>query len=69
MFAKELTDKSVEELNTELSNLLKEQMKAKLAHANGALQDVSVLKKLRRDIARVKTVLGLLNAASKKEGD
>ena len=57
MFAKELKAKSVEELNAELSNLLREQFNLKLQLKAGQLSNVANLKKVRRDIARVKTVI------------
>lgn len=53
MFAKELKAKSVEELNAELSNLLREQFNLKLQLKAGQLSNVANLKKVRRDIARV----------------
>ena len=67
MFLSELNNKSVEELNTELANLLRQQFNQKLMLKTGSLKDVSVLKKTRRDIARVKLVLAQLS--SKKDGE
>lgn len=67
MFVSELNNKSVEELNTELANLLRQQFNQKLMLKAGSLKDVSVLKKTRRDIARVKLVLAQLS--SKKDGE
>lgn len=68
MFAKELRAKSVEELNTELSNLLREQFNLKLQLKTGQISNVNVanLKKVRRDIARVKTVIA---SVSNKAGE
>ena len=57
MFVSELNNKSVEELNTELANLLRQQFNQKLMLKTGSLKDVSVLKKTRRDIARMMTIL------------
>ena len=56
MKAKELREKSVEELNTELLNLLREQFNLRMQAASGQLQS-HLLKQVRRDVARVKTLL------------
>ena len=57
MKAQELRNKSVEELNAELANLLGEQFKLRMQAATGQLQQTHQLKQVRRNIARVKTVL------------
>ena len=57
MKAKELREKSVEELNTELLNLLREQFNLRMQTASGQLQQTHLLKQVRRDVARVKTLL------------
>ena len=57
MKAKELREKSVEELNTELLNLLREQFNLRMQDASGQLQQSHLLKQVRRDVARVKTLL------------
>ncbi|HHD7712709.1 50S ribosomal protein L29 [Escherichia coli] len=57
MKAKELREKSVEELNTELLNLLREQFNLRMQSASGQLQQSHLLKQVRRDVARVKTLL------------
>ena len=57
MKANELKDKSVEQLNADLLDLLKAQFGLRMQHANGQLAKASELKKVRRDIARIKTVL------------
>ena len=58
MNVNELKDKSVEQLNTDLLDLLKAQFGLRMQHATGQLAKNSELKKVRRDIARVKTILG-----------
>ena len=58
MSAKNLHDKSVEQLNEELVSLLKAQFGLRMQAATNQLQKSSELKKVRRDIARVKTILG-----------
>ena len=57
MKAQDLRTKSVEELNAELVNLLGEQFKLRMRTATGQLQQTHQAKQVRRDIARVKTVL------------
>ena len=57
MKANELKDKSVEELNAELLNLLREQFNLRIQLSTGQLEKPHSIKKVRRDIARVKTVL------------
>lgn len=58
MSAKNLHDKSVEQLNEELVSLLKAQFGLRMQAATNQLQKSSELKKIRREIARVKTILG-----------
>ena len=57
MKANELKDKSVEQLNADLLDLLKAQFGLRMQHATGQLAKARELKKVRRDIARIKTVL------------
>ena len=58
MKASELRDKYVAGLNQELSELLKAQFGLRMQKETQQLQNTSQLKKVRRDIARVRTVLG-----------
>ena len=57
MKATELRDKSVEELQTSLLSLLKDQFNLRMQKATGQLAQTHLLGQVRRDIARVKTVL------------
>ncbi|MDF2178548.1 50S ribosomal protein L29 [Aliiglaciecola sp. CAU 1673] len=57
MKATELKDKSVEELNAELLNLLREQFNLRMQHSTGQLEKSHQLRTVRRSIARVKTIL------------
>lgn len=57
MNATELREKSVDELNQELLDLLKEQFNLRMQKSSGQLAQSHLLGKVRRDIARVKTVL------------
>ena len=58
MKAKELREKSVEELNTELLNLLREQFNLRMQKGAGQLTQTHQVRKVRRDIARIKGLLG-----------
>lgn len=57
MNATELKEKNVEELNAELLSLLKEQFNLRMQHSTGQLEKTDQLKTVRRNIARVKTIL------------
>ncbi len=57
MNATELREKSVEELNAELTNLLREQFNLRMQHSTGQLEQTAQLKTVRRSIARVNTIL------------
>lgn len=57
MKASELKAKSVEELNQELLGLLREQFNLRMQAATGQLNQTHLLKQVRRNIARVKTVI------------
>jgi large subunit ribosomal protein L29 len=57
MNASELKQKSVEELNTELLALLKQQFNLRLRKTTGQLNQSHLLRQVRRDIARIKTVM------------
>jgi large subunit ribosomal protein L29 len=57
MKAKELKDKSVEDLNKDLLDLAREQFNLRMQKGTGQLAKPHLLKEVRRNIARVKTVL------------
>ena len=57
MKASELRAKSVDELNKELLDLLKAQFSLRMQLATQQLSNTSQLGKVRRDIARVRTLL------------
>ncbi|MDX2320055.1 MULTISPECIES: 50S ribosomal protein L29 [Moritella] len=57
MNASELKQKNVEELNEELLNLLREQFNLRMQLSTGQLAQTHLIKNVRRDIARVKTIL------------
>ena len=57
MTATEWRRKSTDELKTELKELKETLFRRKFQSLLGQLEDISQLKKLRRDIARVQTIL------------
>jgi large subunit ribosomal protein L29 len=57
MKASEIREKTAADLKTELLRLRKEQFSLRMQNASGQLGQSHLVKELRRDIARVKTVL------------
>ncbi|HEU4768189.1 MAG TPA: 50S ribosomal protein L29 [Pyrinomonadaceae bacterium] len=57
MKASELRAKGADELNQELLELLKAQFSLRMQHATQQLGNTSQMGKVRRDIARVRTLL------------
>jgi large subunit ribosomal protein L29 len=57
MKAKELREKSVDELNAQLLTLREEQFKLNMQRSTGQLGQSHLLKEAKHDIARVKTLL------------
>lgn len=67
MQANDLRNKSVEDLKTELSNLQREQFNLRFQLKTGQLQQADNVRKVRRDIARINTILSeKLNSESAK---
>jgi len=64
MNAKELHDKTPDQLRDELVNLKKESFNLRFQQATGQLENSARLKTVKRDIARVKTVLNQKAAAA-----
>jgi large subunit ribosomal protein L29 len=58
MKASELRAKSAADLNRELNELLKAQFSMRMQLATQQLNNTSEIKKVRRDIARVRTLIG-----------
>jgi large subunit ribosomal protein L29 len=58
MKASELRAKSAADLNKELSELLKAQFSLRMQLATQQLNNTSEINKVRRDIARVRTLIG-----------
>jgi large subunit ribosomal protein L29 len=57
MKAKDLRAKSAQELGSELTSLLKTQFNLRMQKATQQLQNTSQIKAVRRDIARVRTLI------------
>lgn len=67
MNAAELRSKSEEELNDELVALRREQFNLRMQQATGELAQVHEHSRVRKNIARVKTVLGEMRRAAGEE--
>lgn len=57
MQANDLRNKSIEDLKTELSNLQREQFNLRFQLKTGSLQQTDNVRKVRRDIARINTII------------
>jgi len=58
MKAQDIRTKSADELTDQLLQLKKEQFNLRFQRASGQLENTARVKAVRRDIARIKTVLG-----------
>ena len=65
MKAEELRQKSVDELKSELTENLKEQFKLRMRQAAGQMAHPSDVKRVRLEIARIKTILSEKKVAGK----
>lgn len=67
MKASDVWSKTEDELKSELGNLKKEQFNLRFQQATGQLENTARVRKVRRDIARIRTVLaGKVRAAAAK---
>ncbi|MEM9843282.1 MAG: 50S ribosomal protein L29 [Pseudomonadota bacterium] len=64
MDAHELREKTPDQLREDLASLKKEQFNLRFQAATGALENPARIKTVRRDVARVKTVLNEKSAAA-----
>jgi large subunit ribosomal protein L29 len=64
MNAKELRDKTPDQLKEQLADLKKESFNLRFQQATGALENSARVRKVRRDAARVKTILNEKAAAA-----
>ena len=60
--------KSADELSTQLANLKKEQFNLRFQRANGQVENTGRIRVLRRDIARIQTVLTEQRRAAQAKG-
>ena len=67
MQASELRGMSQEDLSKELINLRREQFNLRMQRATGQLARPNEYGRVKKDIARVKTILGELKQTSKSE--
>ncbi len=65
MKAKEIRELSAEELTAKLGELKKDLFNLRLQHATNQLENVNKISEVKRDIARVNTVLRELQLAAK----
>ncbi|MBR86596.1 MAG: 50S ribosomal protein L29 [Rhodospirillaceae bacterium] len=70
MKPEDLRMKTVDELESELETLTKETFNLRFQKASGQLENTSRVRVVRRDIARIKTILELkgVNVVSKEGG-
>ena len=66
MNMQEIRTKSEGDLRSELSELLQEQFNLRMLKGTGQLSQAHELRRVRRDIARLKTVLGEKNKEGSK---
>jgi large subunit ribosomal protein L29 len=66
MKAKELRNSGAAELQTQLDGLLREQFNLRMQRGVGQLSRPSQMKAVRRDIARIKTVMAELKAGAQR---
>ena len=57
MKAADLNKKTVLDLRVELEGLLEQQFKVRMSHGAGQLPQTHTLREVRRDVARVRTVI------------
>ena len=66
--ADDMRAKSADELNTQLTTLKKEQFNLRFQRANGQVENTGRIRVLRRDIARIETVLTEQRRAAQAKG-
>ena len=67
MDAKELRDKTPDQLREDLANLKKEHFNLRFQQATGQMENTAAMRKARRSAARVKTILNEKAAAAAGE--
>jgi large subunit ribosomal protein L29 len=66
--ADEFRSRSADELSTQLAGLRKEQFNLRFQRANGQVENTGRIRSLRRDIARIQTVLTEQRRAAQAKG-
>jgi len=66
--ADEFRSRSADELSTQLAGLRKEQFNLRFQRANGQVENTGRIRSLRRDIARIQTVLTERRSAAQAKG-
>ena len=66
MKSEDLRAKSDDELRDALTDLRKQKFNMRFQRASGQLESTAQMRTVRRDIARVKTIMGERQAAAKK---
>ncbi len=69
MNIQDLRPKTADELQTQLLDLKKEAFNLRFQRASGQLENTARVREVRRDIARIKTLLGEKQAGDKTAGD
>jgi large subunit ribosomal protein L29 len=69
MKLEEIRKMSADEMQGKLSDTREELMKLRFQQVTGQLTDTSRLRQLRRDIARMETILNELNRTAVQEGE
>jgi large subunit ribosomal protein L29 len=69
MKAKEIRELSVEQIRSKLMDVRQELMNLRFQQVSGQLTDTSRLRLLRRDIARMETILREFERAAAQEGE
>jgi len=64
MKAADVRAKTADELNDQLLALKKEQFNLRFQRASGQLENTARVREVRRDIARIKTILGQRDSAA-----
>ena len=68
MSAQELRDKTPDQLRDELASLKKEAFNLRFQQATNQLENTARMRTVRRDVARVKTILNEKAASAAQEG-
>jgi large subunit ribosomal protein L29 len=69
MKPEEIRKMSAEEMQAKLMDMREELMKLRFRQVTGQLTDTSRLRQLRRDIARMETILNEFNQTAVQEGE